>query len=111
MELFVYGTLVNPALVRSLTGKTVSAKPARLTGFRRFQNPGSYPYILPSPDDCVEGVILCSLDAADLEKLDRYEAEGDLYFRTEIEVQTDCGPRRCETYVGNPSAVDRLEVS
>ena len=111
MELFVYGTLTKPDLLRSLTGRAFDREPARLRGFRRFQPVGCYPYILPSQGDVVDGTLLRGIDENDLRALDRYEGEGDLYFRINVVAETAQGECPCATYVANSTALDRLRVA
>ena len=110
MELFVYGTLMAPDVLRSLTGRVFDREPARLRDFQRFQPAGSYPYILPSQGDSVAGALLRGLEDDDLRALDRYEGEGDLYFRIDVVVETSHGERPCATYVANSAALERLRV-
>ncbi len=111
MDLFVYGTLIEPNLVHRLTGKRFNAEPARLPGFRRYQKSGSYAYILACDDGAVHGLLLRDVDEGTLRTLDHYEAEGDLYLRATVVAMTEGGPRACETYIGNPSALDRMGIS
>lgn len=111
MHVFVYGTLMDPTLVRSLTGRTCRPETARLAGYRRFEPVGSYPYILPCAEAVVDGALLRDLEGPALQRLDEYEGEGDLYLRTAVTVETAGGPRRCVTYVANPAAVGRLRIA
>lgn len=111
MELFVYGTLTAPDLLRSLTGRVFDREPARLHGFRRFQPVGCCPYILASEGDSVDGTLLRGLEQDDLRALDLYEGEGDLYFRIDVVAETAQGPRPCATYVGNSAALERLRIA
>lgn len=111
MQLFVYGSLTEPDLVRSLTGRSFETEPARLHGFRRFQPAGSYAYILPSTGDLVDGTLLHGIDAEDLRALDVYEGEGDLYFRVDVVAETSRGACPCATYVANDAALERLRMT
>jgi gamma-glutamylcyclotransferase (GGCT)/AIG2-like uncharacterized protein YtfP len=111
MDLFVYGTLMDPDFVRQLTGKGFAIEPAHLPDFRRFQTPGSYPYILPHAGDSVDGVLLRNVDENTLRAFDRYEDEGNLYFRTKVVALVEGVPRDCEVYVANVSALGRLEIA
>ncbi len=111
MDLFVYGTLMDPVFVQQLTGKAFVTEPARLPDFRRIQTPGSYPYILPHDGDSVDGMLLRDVDESTLQALDRYEDEGNLYFRTKVVALVDGVPRHCDVYVGNASAVGQLEIA
>lgn len=110
MQLFVYGTLTAPDLIRSLTGRSFATEPARLRGFRRFQPEGSYAYILPSEGDIVDGNLLHGIGIEDLRALDRYEGEGDLYFRVDVVAETSRGACPCATYVANSAALERLRI-
>jgi gamma-glutamylcyclotransferase (GGCT)/AIG2-like uncharacterized protein YtfP len=99
VSLFVYGTLLNDALVRDLTGHVFPKRPATLDGFERVELPGDYPYITRRPGARVEGCLLYGIDAVSLARLDAYEGDG--YVRTTLEVRVGDGARvPCETYVG-----------
>jgi gamma-glutamylcyclotransferase (GGCT)/AIG2-like uncharacterized protein YtfP len=98
ISLFVYGTLLNDDLVRTLTGQVFSKRPATLDGFARVQPPGDYPYITRAPGARVDGWLLDGVDAASLEKLDTYEGDG--YLRTRIEVSVGGVRVACESYIG-----------
>jgi gamma-glutamylcyclotransferase (GGCT)/AIG2-like uncharacterized protein YtfP len=111
MDVFVYGTLMADNVVLQLTGRAFERHPARLHGYRRVEEPGSYPYILPSAADTVTGSLLREVDGRAMEALDRYEGEGDLYFRVETVAETENGCLPCFTYVGNRDALDRLRHS
>ena len=102
-RLFVYGTLMDAARLRTLTGHAFPHQPATLTGFVRIAPPGGYPYVVPRAGGRVEGLLLEEVDPASLGALDAYEDEGRLYRRTAVEVQV--GSRRvgCDVYVGKPA--------
>lgn len=99
MRLFVYGTLKNPELVRSLTGRTFPSRPARLPGWVLVpaeRSASGYPEVEPRPGSWVEGLLLEGLDESALRALDAYE-EG--YVRRRVQVQLDHGPVEAELYV------------
>jgi gamma-glutamylcyclotransferase (GGCT)/AIG2-like uncharacterized protein YtfP len=99
ISLFVYGTLLNDALVHTLTGHVFPKRPATLEGFQRVEPPGDYPYITPKPGARVEGCLLDGVDAASLARFDAYEGDG--YVRTALEVTDDTGGSvACESYIG-----------
>ncbi len=98
MRLFVYGTLVDPSVQHRVTGRTFPARPARLHGWA--QRAAAYPYVVPSPDDTVDGLLLDDVDAASMARLDAYEDAGRLYERREVTVLVDAAPVTCEVYVG-----------
>ncbi|MBI3329368.1 MAG: gamma-glutamylcyclotransferase [Nitrospinae bacterium] len=101
INLFVYGTLVDPQRVKALAGKQFARVAATLEGFERMVPDTGYPYILPKPGAAVSGFLLKHLDAVSLNRLDRYEAEGDLYLRQEVEVLVAGQPVHAMTYVGH----------
>ena len=104
-DLFVYGTLTDPEVLRRAAGRIFAAEPAVLDGFRRIEEPGCYPFIEPSPGDRVTGLLLRGIDATALGRLDDYEDEGRLYFRHKVRVEVGSRLIDCETYVGDPGAV------
>lgn len=108
MDLFVYGTLMEPEVVRQLTGHNFHAEPARLPGFRRIHKPGTYSYIIASDADSVDGLLLQGLDDDALRALDHYEDEGHLYFRTNVVAVTGSRSFPCQTYVGNPAVIGTI---
>ena len=94
--LFVYGTLMSEAVMRSLTGRGFPRRRATLLGYGCGVSDAGYPFITPRTGLLVEG-----LDAESLRRLDRYEDEGRLYLRRSVEVLADGGRIACDTYVGN----------
>ena len=101
IDLFVYGTLRDKRLLFELTGKSFSAAAAILKDFKKWTPPGGYPYILPDKGSKVTGLLIRGVDPKSLRQLDRYEDEGQLYFRKKITVV--CVKRRvvCQAYIGN----------
>lgn len=98
MRLFVYGTLVDPVVQQRVTGRTFSGRPARLAGWSR--RVAAYPYVVPSPPDAVEGLLLDDVDATSLAGLDAYEDAGRLYERRSVTVDAGGTPVACDVYVG-----------
>jgi gamma-glutamylcyclotransferase (GGCT)/AIG2-like uncharacterized protein YtfP len=82
-RLFVYGTLLDAAWRERLLGHPVRTLPARLEGYRVAR--GRHYYLVASPADHVEGLILLDLSASDLAILDRYEELPQLYTRETVE--------------------------
>jgi gamma-glutamylcyclotransferase (GGCT)/AIG2-like uncharacterized protein YtfP len=99
VNLFVYGTLRDPAQVRRLTGRQFVTQPAVLRGYRRCEPPGSYAYITPDPSSEVHGQILRNVDAAAVQAFDAYEDEGRLYRRVAVWVTLAGGDEPAEAYV------------
>jgi gamma-glutamylcyclotransferase (GGCT)/AIG2-like uncharacterized protein YtfP len=86
VNLFVYGTLLDDALVAHLTGHSFPKRAARLVGYRKHLPTNGYPYIVADDTAEVEGAVLQGLDAAALRAVDVYEDEGRLYKRVEVTV-------------------------
>lgn len=92
-HLFTYGTLMFPDVWRIVVGRDFPHKPATLAGYEIFRVKGAhYPGIIKSafrpstlsPPPSVPGVLYFDLDAAALERLDRFE--GDQYRRQSLPV-------------------------
>ncbi len=107
VSLFVYGTLMDDAVVEELTGRRFRKEAAVLAGYCRITPEGSFPFIVPDSAAVVHGFLLYELDAEALHALDRYEDEGHLYRRTAVVVRTGSGERSCMTYVGIAAALTR----
>jgi gamma-glutamylcyclotransferase (GGCT)/AIG2-like uncharacterized protein YtfP len=100
INLFVYGTLMDPQRVAALTGKQLARVEATLVGFERIESDLGYPFILPSPGAVVHGILLSDIDPVSLSRLDTYEAEGDLYRRQTVAVLVADKSVPAMTYVG-----------
>ena len=83
-RLFVYGSLLDAAERRSLLGRAVASRPARLLGFERGRR--RHYYVMPREGSAVEGAIIKGLDQRDLAILDRYEEVPTLYTRERITI-------------------------
>ncbi len=108
VNLFVYGTLMNPRIVKRVTGTTFEMAPAELKGYKRVMAGTGYSYITPSEGSRVKGLILYHIDDASLARIDRYEAVGELYDRCEIDVLVKRRTQRAHTYVANIAGLRRL---
>lgn len=98
IRVFVYGSLLVPTVVRAVLGRTPTATPAVLHGYRRFSLRGqAFPALLRAPGHHTRGAVI-QLVPADLRRLDRYE--DDYYLRRLVTVSLDDGnPVRAQTYV------------
>lgn len=106
-RLFVYGTLQLPDRMQALIGRIPPSKAAQLVGFRTgLVARADFPGIVPCPDAVTTGLLLGSLNAEDLARLDAYE--GELYQRVSIQVQTVSGPCSAWVYQIVPWARDRV---
>jgi len=103
--LFVYGTLMDDALVFELTGRRFRTAPATLNGFRKVSPRLGYPYVVVDPGGVVNGLALYDVDAEALRRFDVYEDEGRLYRRVEVAVTVAEREERALTYVGMRTAL------
>lgn len=101
MNLFVYGTLLQGQSSHGLLQNPVHLGTAYLPGYSLYDL-GDYPGIVEtSAQDRVLGE-LYRIDSAVIHLLDRYEDEGDLYTRKELQVVTlDGSIMQAATYVYN----------
>jgi gamma-glutamylcyclotransferase (GGCT)/AIG2-like uncharacterized protein YtfP len=97
-SLFVYGTLLDDACVRRVTGRTFPRRAASLPGHRRVWPAGGHPYLVADPAGAVAGAVLDGLDASALAALDAYEEEGSLYVRETVTVVVGGAPVPCWIY-------------
>lgn len=102
MQLFVYGTLMDRALVQQLTGRRFRTQAARLRGYRKVTPQNGYSYIVADSGETVEGIVLQDVDAVALRAFDAYEEEGRLYRRTAVVVIVNAQPMQAFAYVGIP---------
>ena len=83
--LFVYGTLLFPSILERLLGHLPLSSPGRAEGYvARTMLGATYPGMVRSSSDAVDGALLEALTNEELELLDAYE--GWPYERVEIEV-------------------------
>lgn len=101
VNVFVYGTLKRPELLKSLCGKGFVKKKMQLKDHSLHQvKLAGFPGIVPNEGHTVHGVILKGVTPQQLARLDRYEAEGTLYHRRTVTVHDAKGnEQQAETYV------------
>jgi len=102
-RLFVYGTLMFPALMRAVIGRSPPARPAALPDYGRYPlRRRPYPAIVPARGERVDAWLVQDLSAALLRRLDDYE--GPAFRRQRVCVSaTDSGARmEAEAYVLRP---------
>jgi len=97
-RLFVYGTLLDEAQLRAVTGRCFDTRPAQLPGHRRVWPHGRYPHLVADPSATVDGLLLDDVDARALAALDTYEDEGRLYVREQTVVSCGGQPVPCWVY-------------
>lgn len=98
-RLFVYGTLLMPAVLHAVCGRRFATRPARLADFGRYRlRRRVYPAIVPEAGAQTEGLLCEGLDAALWRRLDDWESE--LYSRHAVVVQgADGAPLAACAYV------------
>ncbi len=106
-KLFVYGTLLSPYYFQIIAGKDLPRRPAHLHGFRKVSSPQAFPYVVPDEGGVVYGILIEDIDPETMKVLDRYEDEGKLYARCEVNVHVYEGEVRAFTYIGNPNAISK----
>jgi gamma-glutamylcyclotransferase (GGCT)/AIG2-like uncharacterized protein YtfP len=111
INLFVYGTLMDPQRVEAVTGKQFARVEAMLVGFERIQSDLGYPFVLPRPGATVPGILLIDIDPISLYHLDAYEAEGDLYRRQTVAVLVADKSVPAMAYVGQAICASARQAS
>jgi gamma-glutamylcyclotransferase (GGCT)/AIG2-like uncharacterized protein YtfP len=100
MHVFTYGTLMFPEVWQAVVGRQFAAVEATAAGFAIYRvRDAVFPGIIAGDErDAVRGVIYLEVDAASLERLDRFE--DDFYRRQTLSLSCDDGqPRAAEAYV------------
>jgi gamma-glutamylcyclotransferase (GGCT)/AIG2-like uncharacterized protein YtfP len=96
MRLFLYGTLLRPAVLARFAGRPVATRPAALRGWRRTHLGGTgYPTLRRAPGQ-VEGAVM-DADAATLRRLMAYE--GVRYRLERVTVRTARGPELAHVWI------------
>jgi gamma-glutamylcyclotransferase (GGCT)/AIG2-like uncharacterized protein YtfP len=108
-DLFVYGSLRDPARRQRVLGRASALVPGLLRNYMRHD--GKYPYLVKAQGHEVGGWVLGDLSDEDFSKLDDYEivtpqflqgAMRRLYARELVEVMTSDGHAvPCWVYVAN----------
>ena len=108
MNIFTYGSLMFPSVMKAVTGREFPSKKARLRDYARFKVRGeSFPGLTPVKGALTDGVLYSDVDPLSVRRLDDFE--GDLYQRTEIRVQVEERESlTAQTYVIRPRHRDRL---
>lgn len=98
-SLFTYGTLMLPEVFRTVAGRLYPWVVATLEDHARYRVRGAvFPAVVHEPGERVEGRLFDWIDAATLERLDRYE--GQHYERVRHPVRLESGEiRAAQVYV------------
>lgn len=100
MNLFAYGTLMEPRLVKRVIGSVPASESASLPGYQRFAfKEECYPGIVPShKNGSITGTLFFNLHDISWRYLDGFE--GSMYARRSVYVNTASGDEyAAETYV------------
>lgn len=101
MDLFVYGTLMVPEVMRAVCGHTGPGEAGLLVDYRRRQVLGEvYPAITACKGESVEGLVYRNLGSVQMKALDLFE--GELYCRALVDVRTRRSEAAIWTYVLAP---------
>ena len=97
MNLFVYGSLMFPEVVKAVIGKQLLMKDAVLKGYKRYKvENGEYPAIVKDEDSSVTGKLI-EIDKNGLKVLDSFE--GEEYKRETVLVEVDGKKQKAEAYI------------
>jgi gamma-glutamylcyclotransferase (GGCT)/AIG2-like uncharacterized protein YtfP len=85
MNLFAYGTLMWPEVLKAVVGRRMEGEKATLAGYTRLRVKGQhYPVIIQSLEDSVEGVLYSGLTREEFQYLDTFE--GVAYDQVEVKI-------------------------
>jgi gamma-glutamylcyclotransferase (GGCT)/AIG2-like uncharacterized protein YtfP len=83
MNIFTYGSLMFPSVMKAVTGREFPARKAKVKNYVRFKVKGeSYPGLTPLKGAVTEGVLYIGVDVLSVRRLDDFE--GELYERSEL---------------------------
>lgn len=92
-DVFVYGTLTIPEVVRAVLGRDWPLRAAVLEGHARYAlRDATYPAAVAEPGAEVPGCLLLGIDEAALARLDRFESAE--YRRARVRVRVEAGGER-----------------
>jgi gamma-glutamylcyclotransferase (GGCT)/AIG2-like uncharacterized protein YtfP len=87
-NIFVYGTLQSPEIIKKLTGKLFKSTPAVLVGYKRYCIKNSnYPAIIQQDDSKTLGLLIENMDDLSLSIISFYE--GDKYEKKKVTVNSN----------------------
>jgi gamma-glutamylcyclotransferase (GGCT)/AIG2-like uncharacterized protein YtfP len=87
-NIFVYGTLQSPEIIKKLTGKSFKSTPAVLQGYKRYWVKESvYPAVIQQIDEQTTGLVLENVDDLSVDIISFYE--GDEYEKKKVTVNSN----------------------
>jgi len=126
VNLFIYGSLREPDIFKSVSGfgfsrkaakvddKTLFAEPAFLPHHRRVSPDNVYFYAVPAPSSRIEGFVVHDVPLSAMAEIDRYE--GKRYERETVRVNTASGLVEAQAYLVSSESMrkrfgDRFHVN
>lgn len=126
VNLFIYGSLRDPTIFKSVCGLSFTLKPshrdptvlfaelALLPGHLRVSPDNVYFYAVENRGTKIEGFVIYDIPADAMADIDRYE--GKLYDQETVKVNTAAGPVEAQAYLGSPKSMrsrfgDRFHVN
>lgn len=112
MDVFVYGSLMFPEVIRAVTGVEPEYEEATLEGHaRRCVRGERYPAVEAAPGASVSGRVYLGLPVDALAILDEYEnVDEGVYVKARLPVRTADGRTlQAQVYVAGPALDGRLE--
>ena len=108
MNLFAYGTLMDPEIMAQVSGAAFQSQKATLFQYDRKTVWGEvYPAIIKRNGGAVEGIIYFDISEETFDRIDKFE--GPLYVRKKVMATCDNGESvGTFTYVISPTAVHQL---
>ena len=108
-ELFCYGTLCAPEIMRAVIGRVPPSRGAVLHSFACYRVSGkAYPAVVPDQVSSTAGLLYFGLAESELKKLDAYEGAEYLRQRQPINAAPDQQPVQAWVYVIHPLCRARL---
>jgi len=126
INLFVYGSLRDPAIFKSVSGLSFTQKPSRidkerlfaepalLANFRKLSPDNVYFYAVADKSSRIEGFLIYDVPAFAMDEIDNYE--GKRYFREKVRVNTAAGQVEAQAYLVSQESMkkhfgDRFHVN
>ena len=127
VNLFVYGSLRDPSIFKSVCGYRFSLKPsetrphyllraelAMLPGYRRVSPDNVYYYAIPDPSSKLQGFVIFDIPPSAMQVINKYE--GKFYECESVMVNTADGPTKAVAYLASPKSMkqrfgDRFHVN
>ena len=111
MNIFTYGSLMFPAVMKAVTGREFPSRKARVKKYARFKVEGeSYPGLTPSVGAVTDGILYLNVDPLSVKRLDDFE--GEMYERVEMQADgLDGESFPAHAYIIRAQYRDRLSSS